>query len=480
MNLYSRIAYLAQCQPSKSAIETNAATLNYAELDSLARRIAALLRSCGAGRGDVIGLRLKDTPAHLASFLAVMRIGATLLPLDFRTTRSEFDRVVAQFTPKLILNDDQPALDWSPAIIDLSRSHGIDPDREPVDDAPGGVFAFNLTSGTTGQPKAIVTTHEQTFARCTARALEGLFLRSDRYLTTLPLAYNAGREHALNPLLLGATLFMFPSLFDPRELIETVNARNVTAFNLSPNMSRAVLALKSPEGRLLMPDVRTMVSTTGKLDPGERAALRKYVVPAVIDYYGSTGTGPIAVMTAETDAAEPTAAGRCVIGIEAQIVDADGNQLPTGEIGRIRVRGPAVTTSVAGASDQSDEAFRDGWYYPGDIGRIAANGILHLAGRSADLIKRGGLMVHAQEIEQVLRRHPDVVDAAVVGAPSPSLGQEVVAFIEVRRPLEPKEITRFCRGQLAGYKIPARIETVDSLPRNSAGKVVKTNLVKSS
>jgi acyl-CoA synthetase (AMP-forming)/AMP-acid ligase II len=133
---------------------------------------------------------------------------------------------------------------------------------------------------------------------------------------------------------------------------------------------------------------------------------------------------------------------------------------------------------MAGAADEAEEGFRDGWYYPGDIGHMGTNGILHLAGRSADLIKRGGLMVHAQEVEQVLRKHPNIIDVAVVGTPSPTLGQDVTAFVEARGSLDLKEITRFCRRNLAGYKIPSRIEIVDALPRNAAGKVVKANLLK--
>jgi acyl-coenzyme A synthetase/AMP-(fatty) acid ligase len=293
VNLYFRTAYLAQYQRSKIAIETAKARLTYGQLDQLARRISSLLRASGVVRGDVVGQRLNDTPAHVAAFLAVMRIGAIVLPLDFRGTRPEFDRVVGQFGPKAVLSDDKAVLDWSRLTKDIVGSDSLPPDDGPVEEAPGGVFAYSLTSGTTGQPKAMVTTHEQIFARCTTRALEGMFARNDRFLTTLPLAYLAGREHAINPLLLGATLVMFPTLFEPKELIATVNSRDITAFNLSPNMSRAVLALPRPDGQMLMPNVRVMVSTTGKLDREERAALRQYVVPEVIDYYGSTGTGPM-------------------------------------------------------------------------------------------------------------------------------------------------------------------------------------------
>jgi acyl-CoA synthetase (AMP-forming)/AMP-acid ligase II len=476
LNLYSRLSYLARYQADKVAIETPKESVTYAELDQTARRIASLLRQAGIVPGDIVGVRLRDTPQHIAAFFAVMRVGAAVLPLDWRGMQAEFLRIADQFRPKVILADDRNALAWSPAMLDVEKAAELPPDEKLPDDEPNNVFGLTLTSGTTGQPKAMIATHDQTYARCMTRALEGVFQSDDRYMTTLPLAYHAGREHALSALVIGATLVMFPTLFSPRELVDFVNARAISVFNLSPNMSRSLLAIAGSEGELLMPHVRTMVSTTGKLDPHERVLIRRHLVPRLIDYYGNSGAGPIAIMSREEDATEPTAAGRVAIGVEVQIVDDDGTPLPDGEVGAIRLRGRTITTDMAGAEEVRGEGLRDGWYYPGDLGRFGERGILHLMGRNADLIKRGGLMIHAQEVERAIREHPDVVDVAVVGVPSKDLGQEVVAFMEVRNPIDAKEMTRQLRGKLAGYKVPSRYETVDTLPRNPAGKVVKAKL----
>jgi acyl-CoA synthetase (AMP-forming)/AMP-acid ligase II len=476
VNLYSRLAYLGRYQPAKVAVETPKEEVTYAALDETARRIAALLRVVGVAPGDVVGLRLRDTPQHMAALFAVMRVGGVVLPLDWRGTRDELARIAAQFQPKAILADDQSALAWLPAMVDIGRAAALEPDTVPADDAPGNVFGLTLTSGTTGQPKAMIATHDQTYARCMTRALEGMFQSTDRYMTTLPLAYHAGREHALSAIVIGATLVMFPTMFSPRELVDFVNAHDISVFNLSPNMSRALLGIAGAAGDLLMPNVRTMISTTGKLDPHERVLLRQHLVPRLIDYYGNSGAGPIAVMSRDEDATEYTAAGRVAIGVEVAIVDDDGRPLADGEVGSIRLRGRTITTDMAGAEEVRGEGLRDGWYYPGDLGKFDGRGILHLMGRNADLIKRGGLMVHAQEVERAIREHPDVIDVAVVGLASKDLGQEVVAFMEVRNPVDPKEITRQLRGKLAAYKVPTRFETIDALPRNPAGKVVKGKL----
>jgi acyl-coenzyme A synthetase/AMP-(fatty) acid ligase len=475
VNLYTRLAQLARSQPDKAAVEATSHSLTYRELDLAARRVAAGLRSRGVVAGDFVGLRLKDTPAHVAAFFGVMRLGAAILPFDWRGTEAEFQRVKGQFGPAIILTDGGAPAGLAGAMTDLAEVMVAEPDEGPVAPVENAPMGLSLTSGTTGTPKAMIVTHEQLHARCAARTITGVFRQDDRYLSTLPLAYPAGREHAICVILLGATLVTFPSLFEPGELVNHVNANDITALIMSPNSTRALLRMRPPNG-VLMPGLRTMISATSKLQPEERADLLARVAPGLIDYYGSTGTGPIAAITKPAEVTAPSAVGYPVFGMDVEIVDDDDAPLAPGETGNIRVRGPAVSTRAIGAADER-EGFRDGWYYPGDLGSLGEDGLLHLHGRAADLIKRGGLMVHAQEVEQALRRHPSVQDAAVVGAPSATLGQEVVAFVVASEPLDARELVQHCRRDLAPYKVPSRIEFCEALPRNSSGKVVKAALL---
>jgi acyl-coenzyme A synthetase/AMP-(fatty) acid ligase len=241
-------------------------------------------------------------------------------------------------------------------------------------------------------------------------------------------------------------------------------------------MSRELLALKHGGDRHFMPDLRLYISTTGRLQPEERQALINRIAPNLVDYYGSTGGGLVTFFSTKEANHAPTSVGRPALGVEVEIVDDVDRPLRAGKIGRIRIRGPGVTTRFAGDFSTADEGIHHGWYYPGDIGHFDEDGYLYLLGRTADLIKRGGLMVHAQEVERVLQAHEAVLETAVVGIPSAELGESVAAFVTVTRPVESRELVFHCRRNLAPYKVPGTIEIVESLPRNANGKILKSEL----
>jgi acyl-coenzyme A synthetase/AMP-(fatty) acid ligase len=476
MNIAALISRHAQSQPARPAIDGSGESLTYAALDVAARRLAGRIRSAGISAGDLVGLRLRDTPAHLIALLAIARIGAIALPMDWRGAAPEIGRIIERFQPKLVLVDDAKPL--PAAALSVNDLAGAEPDGLPPASLVDSPLVYGLTSGTTGVPKGMVTTHEEMFGRFVAFTVGTLIDREDRFLVPLPLVFDAGRAISFALLTLGAKINLFPTLFDPQELVDGVKTTGATALIVTPKTSRALLGLAAGQGHL-MPGLRAYVSTAGKLQPEERAALRARVAPRVIDYYGTTGGGPVALITGDEEDISPTAAGRLAAGIEVEVVDETGAAVVRGASGRVRMRGPGVTRSFAGEiAAGADETIRDGWYYPGDTGHFAENGMLHLTGRAADLIKRGGLMIHAQEVEYVLSLHDSVVEAAVVGIPTGAHDEEVVAFIVARGPVDTPSILRHCRQNLAGYKVPQQVVVVDAMPRNTNGKVVKADLRK--
>ncbi|MEX0853064.1 MAG: class I adenylate-forming enzyme family protein [Bauldia sp.] len=475
MNLASLVAHQARYQSSKIALEGRDFTMTYGDFDVLARRIAARIRDRGVGLGDVVGVHLRDTPGHMATMIALMHLGAVMLPVDWRSTAPELARMIARFQPRLVVTDKAKLLPSDCPTTGLDEIEDQGADREPPVSLVDQPMAYNLTSGTTGEPKAIVLTHEEQFGRSTLLHLEGIVRPDDRFAPVLPMAYAAGRLLPTALLCLGATVVMFPTLFDPAELVDFVNHRRLSAVMISPNICRQMISFAPADGHL-MPGLRVLVSGGSKLEPEERAALRARVSPNFVDYYGASGGGPIAIVAREEDGVSATAVGRPMIGVEVEIVDDNDKPLSVGALGVVRTRGPGVVHAIVGAHPAGDEGLRNGWYYPGDFGSIDERGLLHLHGRSVDLIKRGGAMVFAQEVEQALRRHEAIADAAVIGVPSPNLGEEVVAFVEQRAPVDVRDLVRHCRRELAPFKVPSRIEIVEALPRATSGKVIKAQL----
>jgi acyl-coenzyme A synthetase/AMP-(fatty) acid ligase len=472
MNLASAVGQHAQSQPDKPAIDGGKQVLTYRDLDLTVRRIAARLRKSGVGPGDLVAVRMMDNPVHAASLLAVARLGAIVLPMDWRGTMLEAGRLGERFKPKLALTDDQRKIPATMSRIGVEDLEKEAPDTDPPVAAGDDPFVYALTSGTTGESKGLVVTHNEMLERFRVFAEEGVMNAQDRFLAILPLAYAAGREYQLSLLHWGGTLIMAPTLFDPQELVKSVEDKKVSVLLVSPNVSRKLLALKS-SGTHLLPHLRAYVSTTSKLTPEERIAIRARLAPHLIDIYGSTGSGPISVISGPADEPAITSAGHVTSGLDVEIVDEEGHVVAADEVGLVRLRGPRITKGLVGEVAGSMEGTRDGWYFPGDLGALDAKGFLHLHGRSADLIKRGGLMVHAQEVERVLMLHESVAEAAVVGVPSPELGEEVMAFIVVRKPVPSQELAMHCIKYLAPYKVPTRIEVIDALPRNANGKVLK-------
>ena len=418
---------------------------------------------------------MRDTALHLAAILAVMRLGAIVLPLDWRWPHAELDRNLERRRPKAVLSDELARLTGRSNTIGVDNLDQTEPDSSPPAELDHQPYCYALTSGTTGEPKAMIVTHENMHGRFVSTWAATPLLPTDRFLTALPLAYAAGHLWSFAMLCLGATVVMHPAIMDAREVVSAVNARAIDVLMLTPNVTRALLALPVANGEMLMPNLRLFLSGTSGLAPDERAALRARVAPRLTAYYGATGIGPACVLREEEEAIAPDSVGRPVAGLTVDIVDPEFQPVVAGEIGLVRFRGPGVIggflTEISG-----DESVRDGWYYPGDLGTLDGQGFLHLRGRSADLIKRGGLMVYSQEVERALTSHPAVREAAVIGIASPDLGQDVAAFVVLDAAIAPMALIAHCRLLMAPYKVPKYMTVVESLPRNPLGKVVKSEL----
>jgi acyl-coenzyme A synthetase/AMP-(fatty) acid ligase len=476
LNIAEPIALNAQYIPDRVAIERAGEAITYRAFDLLVRRIAARLTAAGVALGDTVGVMLRDTPLHVAAQVAVARRGAVALSLDWRWAAPEIRRLTAQLSPRAVIVEEDLAVRIEGTVVLLEDLEATPPDDAPPVALSHAPLFYAASSGTTGEPKVAVITHEGMFGRMIPQWTNYQLLREDRHLFALPLAYGAGRLAALSHLCLGATLIFYSTIYEPDEIVRVVNETRATTVQIVPANTRAILRQPERPGHL-MPAVRLYMSATSGLHPEERRAIRSRIAPNLVDIYASISAGIITFnRNAEQDEA-PEAVGRPAFGSEVEIVDEDGRRLPTGAVGLVRVRGPGCAAGFLEDPVSGTERFVDGWCYPGDYGAFDDRGFLRLAGRTADIIKRSGQTIYAGEVERVLAAHPAVSDAAVVGAKSDESDQEVVAFVVLRAPVDTRALIVHCRREIAPYKVPRRIIVVETLPRNASGKVVKAKLL---
>jgi acyl-CoA synthetase (AMP-forming)/AMP-acid ligase II len=477
MNLAQALEIHARATPDQPAIIHGERQISHGEFAARVRAMAGLLQADGVEAGTLIGVCLKDTPEHLVMIYALARIGALMLPMDWRWTEGEKRRLAEHFRSAIMFEeDDAPKLDGvsqrgiGTLAFDLSQAAGP---IAPGEDLP---LLLSLSSGTTGQPKGPSITHQQMLRRFWTHWINLGLNGNDRYVSATPLFFGAGRTYAMSVLFSGGTVVLFPPPFAADALCAEIERTQATSLFLVPTQLRKLLELPA-EVVAPMRRLKLLLSSGAPLDPAERHAIRERFCGNFIEIYASTEGGGISMSNASTQLLHDDSVGRPLFAVEVETVDDDDRVLPAGQVGRLRYRGPAVATGYYRDEDSAGVAFKDGWFYPGDLAEINAAGYIFLRGRSKDMILRGGVNIYPAEVEAILRSHPAVMEAAAVGRPSVSMGEEVAAFVTLRAPATADELIAWCKTRLASYKVPREVHAIDELPKNSSGKVLKAELV---
>jgi acyl-CoA synthetase (AMP-forming)/AMP-acid ligase II len=338
-------------------------------------------------------------------------------------------------------------------------------------------FLLSLSSGTTGRPKGPLITHGQFMRRFWAHWINLGLNAQSRYVSSTPLYFGGGRTFALSQLYCGGTVILFPPPYQPEELVEEVRRQEATAIFLVPTLLRRLLAIE-PSNEMLMPSLKLLLSSGSPLHANERRAIRERITPNFYEMYATTEGGGVSLLTPDDQEHHGDSVGRAMFAVEMQVVDDNNELLPPGKVGRLRYRSPGSAIEFYGDPETTAKRFKEGWFYPGDFGTVDEEGYLFLKGRRKDIIVRGGVNIYPNEIEEILLSHPLVNEVAVVGQPSNEMGEEVAAFIIAKSTVTERELVDFCRGHLAPYKIPRSIYFVEDMPKNSLGKILKSELMK--
>jgi long-chain acyl-CoA synthetase len=473
------------------AVRLDPVQLSYATLDEMTAKAAAMLRDHGVEPGDRVGLMLPNVPAFVVLYYGVLRAGAIVVPMNVMLKRREIAYYLKDSGAQLLLAFDGVREEAEAGVAEagararvLERG-GLPEWLEPYDadpavgaTEPDDTAVILYTSGTTGQPKGAELTHANLDgnADVVTRTLTQVGT-DDVVLGALPLFHSFGQTAAMNASLrAGSCLTLLPR-FEPKLALETMQSQDVTVFLGVPTMYAAMLNLPGRE-RYELSSLRTCISGGQSLPVELLRGFEQAFGCKILEGYGLSETSPVACQNRPDRERRPGSIGVPIEGVEMKVVDASGEELPDGEIGEILIRGHNVMKGYWRRARATEEAIRGGWLRTGDLGRRDSEGYFYVVDRKKDLIIRGGYNVYPREVEEVLYEHPDVVEAAVVGVPDPTHGEEVCAAVVLRpgAKASAEDVKSHVRRQLAAYKYPRRLWLVDELPKGPTGKVLRREI----
>ena len=493
--LADNLTATASSLPDAPALRLGDVTVDYAELESQASRVAAVLAGRGVGVGDRVAMMLPNVLAFPALFYGILRTGAIAVPLNPLLKPGEVEYALRDSGARLICawaamgQDARVGAAAVGADLVLVGDDGITPIIEGVDPFGAPVARHTddtavilYTSGTTGRPKGAELTHGglDRNQSLTVHTLINLG-PNDVVMGCLPLFHIFGLTVGLNAAVgAGACLTLLPR-FEPRAAIDLLAGHKVTVFEGVPTMYSALLSAAGVD-RMALPDLRVCVSGGSALPVQVLEEFEERFSCVILEGYGLSETSPVASFNHPDRIRQPGSIGTPVQGVEMRLVDDDRRPVAEGEPGEIQIRGHNVMKGYWGRPEATTAAIdADGWFSTGDIATRDEEGYYRIVDRKKDLIIRGGYNVYPREVEEVLHQHPAVAEAAVVGVPHESLGEEVAAAVSLKpgRSATPEELTGFVRDRIAAYKYPRQVWVVEALPKNATGKILRREVRKS-
>ena len=457
-------------QPEALALTFKGQRWTYGELDEEVGRWVAALQSRGVRAGDRVALLATNHAPVACLFFALGRVGAVLAPLNARLTQAELRPLVEDVAPvlSLALEGLRTRLPGAEPLESFAATQSLR-HSEPLEESTPRVVLF--TSGTTGRPKGAVLTEGnfRASARCSAANLGAH--PAPRWLGTLPLFHVGGLAMLTRTAYDGGCLVL-QERFEPEDANRAIDTEGITHASFVATTLERLLDARSD--RPVPSSVLALIGG-GPVSSPLLARARAAGILALQTYGLTEACSQVA--TERPSEVDGRTAGPPLPGLEVRITGPGGEELGQGREGDIEVRGPTVMAGYLNRPDATHEVLRDGWLRTKDIGLLDERGRLTILSRRTDLIVRGGENIYPAEVETVLSSHPAVQESAVVGIPDARWGEVPVAFVVTRgdSPL-PEDIEAWCRKSLAGFKVPARFQPIDALPRNAMGKVERTVL----
>jgi len=484
--------------PAKVAIRFEDRTRTYGELHERMLRIADALTRLGVRKGDRVAVILQNCLEFWEINFGIQETGAIVVPLNSRLAPMEIANLVRRSGARVVVYDK----DHDPHVYAAMKETDIGHRIRVGDNPPDGAIAYEslvgsgkpetldipigfddpaeiiYTSGTTGVPKGAIWTHGTVLANSIQQCMDYSLSSRDSTYVTLGMFYVGGRHDFTIPVFhQGGTVHIRRTGgFDARQVLDYIRTHRITVILLVPTMlfdiHRLPEDLKSDLGsvRMIMcggaPVPVSIIEKTMAVFPGA----------AFVQVFGSTEAGAtVTQLTKEDSIRKIGSVGKPTLHNLVYLVDEAGRQVSTGEVGEIAVKGPAVVKGYWENDEATRHALGEGFLRTGDLGRFDEDGYMYIVGRKKDMIISGALNIYPEEIEDVLKRHPGIADAAVIGVPDDRWGESVMAVVQpvTAGGLTPEDVIDQCRRHLAGYKKPRYVEFVEGFPRTQSGKIQK-------
>jgi len=484
-------------QPHKRALIFEDRSFTYQEVNLRTNQLSHFLLEQGVQKGDRISVLLYNCHQYIEIFFALSKIGAILVPLNWRLagpelefiikdSRSrmiifepEFVEVIASIRPHLNLSDGDyisvgsPCPDWAK---DYEKGLLKCPVQEPqlhvfVGDEDPHILMY--TSGTTGIPKGAILSHRKTFFNALNADIFYNLTSKDIMIVSRPLFHSGGLLVEAAPVLYKGGTLILKKRFRSHEILETIQKYRVTLLEMAATVYQFILQ----ECDLTQYDLSSIrcYFTGGERVP--KVMLKEYYRKGITisQIFGQTEASTITFLSPDDAILKIGSVGLPVFHGEVRIVDKTGKDASRGEVGKIIIKGPTLMSGYWNRPDLTAETIRDGWLFTGDLARMDEEGYIYIVDREKDMYVSGGENVYPAEIEKILHTHPKIFNAGIVGVPDEKWGEVGKAFI-VLKPGETMgngEIFEFLKGKVAKYKIPKYAELIEELPKTASGKIQK-------
>lgn len=505
LNLATILRQAARTYHDRTALAIGSTELNYSTVDALARSFAGGLKKLGIDQGENVALMLPNVPHFTVSYYGGHYAGNPIVPLNVLLTADEiayhlddsdaaalvvwegfFEQAFAGFNRvdtcrKIIIvkadQSDMSAPEGAENFVAVVA--GAEPVTELAFTMPDDTAVILYTSGTTGRPKGAELTHYNMFsnAECAGTKL-GNWGLEDVALCALPLFHSFGQTVLQNGVLnVGGKIVLQPR-FEPKEAMQLIQDHKVTVFAGVPTMYFALL--HHPESSNYdLSSLQNCLSGGSAMPVEVMSAFDEKYGVNILEGYGLSETSPVASFNMPDRPKKSGSIGIPVTNVEFRLVDNDNKTIVDVDVpGEICIKGPNVMKGYYKRPEANRQSLTNGWFHSGDIATRDADGFYFIVDRKKDMIIRGGYNVYPREIEECLYAHPAVAEAAVVGVPHESHGEEIKAFIAVKpgKTADEAELIAYCKEHLAAYKYPRSVEFMEALPKGPTGKILKREL----